>query len=126
MTKKLLSTCRFSLGFLLLLLLVINACDKDDNTCEYSFDQRACNFDVWAKSISSSDIMAKKDAVQKYIKEQGINLLEIKVKDPYHEVVCEACGVCPEQHRFFVKIPSDQAKIIESIDLFNLKIESCQ
>jgi len=50
---------------------------------------------------------------------------EVLVNFQYYEAVCEACDICPEVHRFYVKISVlDVAKIVE-LDLMNMKEDLC-
>lgn len=82
---------------------------SDDTTCIY-FDERQCQKDPWPQDTDEN----LENKVKSYLQTQDIKVHEIKVNLEYHREVCEACYICPQGPRIYVKIDlTDNTKINE-------------
>ena len=126
---------RSSLFFKNLLFIVICisscfACDKSDaneNTVCYFFDQRQCAGDDWAEIIAENQSWTERErAMKSYFESKDIEVEDLFIEPLFHEAVCEACFVCPEQHRFFIKISEECKNVLEGLELLNLGEGACE
>jgi len=105
----------------------VDSCpDGSGNSC-YSFDQGQCATDEFASSIDingTAEDMASQ--MKSYLESKSLAVTEVKVIKNYHEATCEACGICPEPHRFFVKVPGTQTSLFEALDLLNAAFTDCE
>lgn len=112
-------------------LYVIKGCclfdelDDSESVC-FEFDQRQCAMDDWAELVPLSDSKSERESkMTAYLLLQDIKVKEIDLVINFHEAVCEACGVCPEADRFFIKIPVEDLEKIEALDLLNGAAVDC-
>jgi len=110
-----------------ILLFIISSCKTQDQNLEkgvcFSFDERQCGVDPFTAIGASNTV--KENNLRDYLSKNGVELMQFKFVEQFHEIVCEACTICPEQHRFFIKISESNVVKIESLNLFNLVIEDC-
>jgi len=104
----------------------INTCpDGNGNTC-FSFDQGQCATDEFADLIdsnaSASDMASQ---MKSYLESKSLLIEDIRVIKSFHEGACEACGICPEPHRFFVKLSATQHREFEELELLNTEPIDC-
>ena len=92
----------------------------------YHFDQRQCQTDEFGADIASADQSEWAGIIKEYLESKAIVVTEVKVNFDYYESVCEACDVCPEVHRFYVKISILSAVDIEALNLMNLDVDNCK
>ena len=116
----------YFLAFTLFVSICLQCQPKDENTICFEFDQRQCAGDEWADLVPIND--SKKDREKKmlsYLKSKNIEVKEIKLVVGFHEVVCEACFICPEQDRFFVKIDEEDELDFVELDLISSAKVDC-
>ena len=114
-----------SLYIFLPLFLIVNlsyqCCPKEEkNIICFEFDQRQCAGDEWADLVPIND--SKDEREQKmldYLESKNIEVKEVNLVIEFHEGVCEACFICPEQDRFFVKIAEEDEAEFTELDLLN-------
>ena len=89
--------------------LYFSSCEKTDaDTVCIGFDQRQCGMDEWADLVPISDsALLRESKMKDYLESKDISIKDISLLKNFYESVCEACGVCPEQDRFAVKIDID-------------------
>jgi len=107
-------------------LLLVNCSDNDDNDFCLYIDKRQCDRDPWADQVdnnASANVQA--DQLKQYLESQGINVTDIKIDLNFHEVVCEACFVCPVGPRIFLKTDEVGTSLIEALDPLNMTIFAC-
>jgi hypothetical protein len=122
---------RFLSALIIILLFSSSfACEKtansnEENLCFY-FDQRQCAGDDWAEIISNNTTWKEREeAMQSYLENQNIEVKDFYIEPLFHEAVCEACYVCPEQHRFFIKTEAENKTNLEALDLLNFGEGDC-
>ncbi|GLR16618.1 hypothetical protein [Portibacter lacus] len=115
------------------LFLLVNLCfqcdcdndDLEDVSC-FEFDQRQCAGDEWANEIPISDTEEVREQKMKtYLESKDIEVNSVNLVLNYHDGVCEACYICPEEHRFFVEINKEDQGKLEELDLLNLGFSDC-
>lgn len=90
------------------------------------FDQRQCAIDDFAAYLPkdrNSDGMF--EGMQLFFTEANIKVLHMRIDMHFYEIVCNACDVCPEQHRFFISIPSSDLLKLKNINLMNMSTVDC-
>ena len=95
-------------------------------TC-YSFDQRQCMADPWAEKIPldiSND--QKEERMMEFLEHKNIDVIRMKVKSDFHEVVCNECKKCPYPHRFFMEINDRNILELKRLRLLNLEECDCR
>ena len=109
------------------LCLIFFACsEQDENTVCISFDQRQCDRDPWSETVDrNSDADTQAEQFKLFLKDRGIETLEIRIDPFFHQAVCEACFVCPDGLRIFLEIKEDQLVEIEGLDPLNLEVIDC-
>jgi hypothetical protein len=91
----------------------------------FHFDQRQCQTDEFGPDIAAADSSEWAGIIKDYLEAKSINVEEVKVNFNHYDAVCEACDVCPEVHRFYVKIAfNDEGDLID-LDLMNLGEDNC-
>ncbi len=116
---------------MMLSLYIINGCclfdnfDNEDVIC-FEFDQRQCGTDEWAELVPITDTKSQREVKMiAYLLSKEIVVQEINLVINFHEAVCEACDVCPEADRFFVKVPLADQQAIEALELLNGAAVDC-
>jgi hypothetical protein len=120
--------------YLVLFIICISSCFSCDKSEESSltescffFDQRQCAGDEWAGLISEKDSWEEREiAMKTYLQSKDIIVIDLYIDSLFHEGVCEACYVCPEQHRIFVKIEESNMSILKDLDLLNFGSGFCE
>ena len=112
---------------LLLTVLTLFSCSDDDkNTICVSFDKRQCMGDPWSSDVdSNADADVQSDQISEYFKSLNIEVENVKVDLDFHQIVCEACFVCPEGPRFFVEAEEAEILKIEALELLNYNFTDC-
>ena len=106
--------------------LSFQCCEKDQDVTCFEFDQRQCAGDEWAEQVPLTDSKAEReDKMKEYLTSKNIKVLDVNLVINFHESVCEACFICPEQDRFFVKVADEDAEIFEALDLLNSGKVNC-
>jgi len=99
--------------------------DEEAEIC-IGFDQRQCGIDDFAtflpKDRNSDGMFA---GMQLFLSEAGIKVLHMRIDMNFYEIVCNSCDVCPEQHRFFISIPSSEFAKLKNINLMNMASVDC-
>ena len=116
--------------FLLLITVsftLFSSCEKTDpDTVCIGFDQRQCGVDEWADLVPISDSASLRETKMKdYLESKNISIKDISLLKNFYDSVCEACGVCPEQDRFVVRINMTDKSVLESLDFLGTKNENC-
>lgn len=117
--------------FLLLITLgftFFSSCEKTDpDTVCIGFDQRQCGMDEWADLVPISDSASLRETKMKeYLESKNINIKDITLLKDFYESVCEACGVCPEEDRFVVKIDTEDQEAFVALDFLGTEVEECK
>ena len=104
-----------------------SSCQKTDtDTVCIGFDQRQCGMDEWADLVPISDSASVRESKMKdYLETKNININDITLLKNFYDAVCEACGICPEQDRFVVRIDKTDESAFEKLDFLGTKIENC-
>ena len=109
-----------------IMLLIITACGEDETDLCFSFDERSCQTDLW---MEGADMSASLDdritLIDNYFTNAGLTPGRVIVDEDFHDVVCQACDVCPNGPRFFVSIRGAEAEDLDQFRLLNLEIISC-
>lgn len=96
--------------------------DKTEDLTCFAFDQRQCGTDVFADGLQGKNGNKEiEKALKKWLEEQGLQVENIHKQDNFYEAVCEACDICPEQHRFFVQIQKASLTKAEGLNLLNFE-----
>ena len=96
-----------------------------DKIC-ISFDVRQCQGDPWADQIDlNTDVNSQIHQYARYFESVDLQTAEININLDYHQIVCEACFVCPQGPRIFLKIDSSDFPIIQSLTPLNLERLDC-
>ncbi len=99
---------------------------NEDSVC-FEFDQRQCAYDEWAELIPISDSKNERQIKMKaYLKSKNINVENVSITLDFHEFTCEACGVCPESDRFYVRIDREDKTAFQDLDLLNAAEVDCE
>ncbi|NNE25794.1 MAG: hypothetical protein HKN09_03025 [Saprospiraceae bacterium] len=99
-------------------------CDQLIDTGCYSFDIRQCQTDAFANVVSENDNVVKREEdLKQWMENQGLFIEDVKLVTNFHEVVCEACHVCPQGDRYYIKLMFQPA--LDSLDLLNLEEADC-
>lgn len=113
---------------LLFICLVFLACsdqNQDGGIC-VSFDQRSCDGDPWATKVNKQgDLVSQVNQFRSFLSENNIETIEILFDPDFHIVVCQACLVCPDGARIFIRIKDDELPEIEALDPLNLEVGDC-
>jgi hypothetical protein len=98
---------------------------SQDVVCLF-FDERQCAADEFAKLYpAGAPLETRSVAVERYLEGLDVRVMEIKVQPDFHDTVCEACDVCPELHRYFVKTDSTGYRIVSQQGLLNFGQVNC-
>ena len=97
--------------FLMLLVSMLMLSCSDNDCCVnietgcYSFDIRQCQTDGFADAVDiGGSVEARERTMKTWLESQNFEVVDIKLTEGFHEAVCEACDVCPQGDRYFVKI----------------------
>lgn len=83
--------------------------------------------DPWAEKIPldiSND--QKEERMMEFLEHQNIDVIRMKVKSDFHEVVCNECKKCPYPHRFFMEINDRNILELKRLRLLNLEECDCR
>jgi hypothetical protein len=117
-----------TLGLLFSVSSLIQCCEKneEEGIC-YEFDQRQCAGDDWSDVVPINDSKVQRQQKMKaFLLDQGIEVQEVSLVENFHEAVCEACFICPEEDRFFVRFNEDDLSKLEELDLLNFAAVDCE
>ena len=103
-------------------LFVLHSCSENNDLACFSFDQRSCQEDPWADLETDEPL---EERVSSYLSSEGIDVERIEIDFNFHEVVCLACGVCPDGPRIFVSISPNLSERLTSLNLLNFATEAC-
>jgi len=83
--------------------------------------------DPWAEKIPL-DIsnLQKRERMMEYLEFKGIETIRVSLKPNFHENVCEACDICPYEHRFFMEINDKNTLKLKRLKLLNLEECDCK
>lgn len=109
-----------------LMLITYTSCSDsgstEDTVC-YSFDKRQCHGDPWIDEDTDDEIASLKA----YLSDEGININTIHEDQGFHEIVCEACFVCPIGPRYYVNIDLADEDLLKELNLLSLNIsDKCE
>lgn len=103
-------------------------CDKEafESSC-YSFDIRQCQTDGFASEVPESDpVNQREKKMEAWLEDAGYKVEEIKLLVNFHAAVCEACDVCPQGDRYFIRVKdSDDNPDAEELRLLNFEATPC-
>ncbi len=111
-----------------MLSLFFIACGKnDDDLLCFSFDIRQCQTDLFANEISENDeIGLRESKMHAWLKSNDIDVENVKLVINFHDAVCEACDVCPQGDRYYIKYNSNgNSSFSDSLKLLNFSEENC-
>jgi hypothetical protein len=113
--------------FIFIFLLSCQTQKANSNLAEscFGFDQRQCKVDEFASLIKGNTQEEMFEGITTYLSNKGIALRHIRIDMDHHEMVCQACEVCPEHHRFFISIDTNNATALKNLNLFNLEPVTC-
>ena len=83
--------------------------------------------DPWAEKIPldiSND--QKEERMMEFLEHKNIDVIRMKVKSDFHEVVCNECKKCPYEHRFFMEINDRNTLELKRLRLLNLEQCDCR
>ena len=83
--------------------------------------------DPWAEKIPldiSND--QKEERMMEFLEHKNIDVIRMKVKSNFHEVVCNECKKCPYEHRFFMEINDRNILELKRLRLLNLEQCDCR
>ena len=108
-------------------LIWISCDDNESQDVCFSFDIRQCQTDEFATDVPEAESKSEREENMKlWLGNQGINLTEIKLELNFHQSVCEACDVCPQGDRYFVKIAEEtDMSLLSNLDLLNYELLDC-
>ncbi len=114
------------------LFLLTNLCfkctckdDGESGIC-YEFDQRQCAGDEWAEIVPQNEIKEQREKkMEAYLESKNIAIKEVLLVEGFHEAVCEACFICPEEDRFFIRLTKEDLSKLQELDLLNLAEIDC-
>ncbi len=115
----------------LLTLNITSACFRnieiDENTLCYEFDERQCSGDEWSEENPKNGSQSERESKMKeFLESKNIDVSEVKLVKDFHEAVCEACIVCPNGDRFFVKFNIDNKDKFDALELLNAAEVPCK
>lgn len=118
---KILSTFIFAL-----LLLSCSKTDDEDLKC-YSFDIRQCRTDLFADFVSENESLETRESQMKaWLESENYEVKSIKLVEGFHQAVCEACDICPQEDRYFIQIDLEKTDANpDELRLFNYTEEPC-
>ncbi len=109
-----------------MIFFLVSCSDDDTEDLCFSFDERQCQTDLWAPGLPSDpSIQDKMDEIESYLQGEGILIKDISVDSTYHQVVCEACHVCPLGPRFYIKTSDLLEQDLLRFDFLNLETIDC-
>lgn len=102
-------------------------CDVDPDRVCYAFDIRQCDTDVFSEDVSiAGSREAREDDLASWLEAQGIDVISVDLVIGFHQVVCEACDVCPQGDRYFIEIMDEfTTDELESFRFLNLDKRRC-
>lgn len=111
------------------ILLGLTSCHKNDNeqVC-YSFDIRQCQTDLFAQDVPESDSKQLRESrMKQWLEEQGVSTIrKITLDLGFHDVVCEACDICPQGDRYYIQLDEDSpAPDAAALRLLNFEEKNC-
>jgi len=83
--------------------------------------------DPWAEKIPldiSND--QKEERMMEFLEHKNIDVIRMKVKSNFHEVVCNECKKCSYEHRFFMEINDRNILELKRLRLLNLEQCDCR
>ena len=99
--------------------------DTSDRFC-FSFDERSCQTDLWLEGVEvPADVNDRMALLSQYLERQDLQVIDISVDPTFHEIVCQACDVCPNGPRFFVTSKDISLEDLSGFRLLNLQEETC-
>ena len=103
------------------------SCGEDKTGVCFSFDIRQCQTDDFAEFVPESDSKSmREDKLKSWMESQGVEIEEVRLSLNFHEAVCEACHVCPQGDRYFVRISDeDDLLAIENLALLSYELLDC-
>ncbi len=117
---------RYTISILFSLLIAASCSTTTEDLVCYGFDLRQCRGDEWFSDFNQAITSpALSDASKTFLENNGITVDAVSVNVTFHEVVCEACFVCPQGPRIYVRINKKDADQIEALELLNLSISDC-
>jgi hypothetical protein len=103
-----------------ILVLILSSCSSNDDKLCYSFDERQCAVDRWmAVGVNPLTAEEKIESLKWYLSSQDISVIKVAIDADFHEVVCEACGVCPSGPRYYVSIEEGSQNALSDLALLN-------
>lgn len=90
------------------------------------FDQRQCNIDDFSAYLPSDrNSEGMFEGMQRFLSDANIKVLHMRIDMKHYELVCNTCDICPEQHRFFLSVPSSELAKLKNINLMNMTTVDC-
>ena len=100
--------------------------DKSTVSVCVSFDERQCGGNDWlTEEIDLNDTNAKVEALKTYLSDMSIETVEVSADPEFHDIVCQACFVCPTGTRYTIEIDTIYAGEIAGLNLLNPEQVNC-
>ena len=113
---------------LLALFFSLTNCSNSDesNLVCVSFDTRQCMGDDWSETVDiNGSETTQAEQLKAHYAAQDIELVDVKADLTFHEIVCEACFVCPQNPRFTVKALPAEIEKLRALELLNFSNGDC-
>ncbi|MEE9373121.1 MAG: hypothetical protein V3V00_08720 [Saprospiraceae bacterium] len=82
--------------------------------------------DPWTDSVDrNADAISQANQLHSYFSSMSISIEAVKADPNYHDIVCEACFICPENPRYLVKANIDEIIKLEALELLNFTSINC-
>jgi len=116
-----------ALIFSLLMLLSCQRIQKEKGGVCYSFDVRQCGTDLFDKEVSATGSKSQRESdMTSWLQGQGLSVVSTSLTENYHELVCEACDVCPQGDRYYIECSDSlDESMKEKLRLLNLEKIPC-
>jgi hypothetical protein len=113
--------------FLLTSLCLSCFCEESSELVCYEFDERQCSGDDWSDEVPIDKTKSEREADMKaYLSSKGISVDQVNLVIDFHDAVCEACFICPEEDRFFIRFEEEDLPKLEELDLLNFAKVECE
>ena len=115
----------FRFIFVVILFSFLSCSDSVQEFVCFHFDQRQCQTDEFGPDIAAADQSQWGEIIKNYLSTKSVDVEEVFVNFEHYDAVCEACDVCPETHRFYIKIPVLDQQNLLNLDLMSLGQDGC-
>lgn len=114
---------------LLTLIWLISSCTSDnDQLASYciDFDLRQCEGNPWLTNNQLPDTDQEHLALlTDFLQNKGITVIQSEIDNTFHDIVCQACFVCPAGPRIRVGVFAKDTAAIYALQLLNIGTSEC-